>query len=129
MEDLQLNTQPLSRSPRFPQLSVIMQNIPAQGAPPTYYRTNKFTQAFQNIVDSYGVARYREVNPAVLTIMTFPFLFSVMFGDVGHAILMCAFAGFLCIKEKQLAKQVRSSSRHLHHHCQPTQNSYKGCMS
>lgn len=37
--------------------------------------------------------------------MTFPFLFAVMFGDVGHAILMTAFAAFLIKKEVQLAKQ------------------------
>ena len=43
-----------------------------------------------------------QVNPAVLTIMTFPFLFAVMFGDWGHATLMLLFAGFMLWKEKDL---------------------------
>ena len=53
------------------------------------------------------MARYREVNPAVLTLMTFPFLFAVMFGDFGHAIIMIAFAAVLVWKEKELGRQVR----------------------
>ena len=72
--------------------------------PPTYFKTNLFTWAHQQIVDSYGIARYQEINPTVFSIVTFPFLFGVMFGDVGHGILMLLFVSFLLYKEKEFMK-------------------------
>lgn len=74
-------------------------------SPPTYFQTSKVTNSFQEIVHAYGIARYREVNPAVFTIVTFPFLFAVMFGDVGHGLLMLLFAIYLVGNEKSLGKQ------------------------
>ncbi|KAM6422950.1 V-type proton ATPase 116 kDa subunit a 2 [Liasis olivaceus] len=77
-----------------------MNTIPTKETPPTLIRTNKLTSGFQNIVDAYGIGSYREVNPALFTIITFPFLFAVMFGDCGHGFLMFLFAFFLVLYEK-----------------------------
>lgn len=52
----------------------------------------------------YGVANYREMNPAPFSIITFPFLFGVMFGDFGHGFLMTLVALFLIYKAKQYLK-------------------------
>jgi V-type H+-transporting ATPase subunit a len=83
-----------------PSILHVMQNVKEKR--PTYNRSNKFTRSFQNIVDAYGVASYREINPAPYTMVTFPFLFAIMFGDMGHGLIMMLFGIFLIMREKQL---------------------------
>jgi len=63
--------------------------------PPTFFRTNKYTYAFQEFVNTYGVPRYREANPALFTMASFPFLFGVMYGDIGHGSILTMGAIFL----------------------------------
>lgn len=46
---------------------------------------------------------------APYTIITFPFLFAVMFGDFGHGLLMTLFAAWMVWKEKPLAAKKSDS--------------------
>uniref|UniRef100_A0A665SUI5 V-type proton ATPase subunit a n=1 Tax=Echeneis naucrates TaxID=173247 RepID=A0A665SUI5_ECHNA len=80
----------------------ILNRMQTKQTPPTYNKTNKFTSGFQNIVDAYGIGSYREINPAPYTIITFPFLFAVMFGDLGHGVLMTCAALYLVLRESRL---------------------------
>lgn len=55
---------------------------------PTYFKLTPFTSAYQGIVDTYGIPRYKEVNPGLFTLVTFPFLFGVMYGDIFHGMFL-----------------------------------------
>lgn len=63
--------------------------------PPSYFYLNEFTEPFQEITDTYGVPQYKEVNAGMFNLVTFPFLYAVMFGDIGHGGLLLLFGTFL----------------------------------
>ena len=77
--------------------------VPTRETPPTRFRTTPFTAGFHALVEAYGVARYGEVNPAAVAVVTFPFLFAVMFGDAGHGLLLLAAAAALCWLQPRVA--------------------------
>ena len=60
-------------------LTAVLDDLDNNMKPPTYFKLNDFTSPFQMIVNEYGTPRYREINPGLFTIITFPFIFGVMF--------------------------------------------------
>ena len=86
--------------------SAYLEDIPFDegSKPPTLIFTNEFTEAFQEVVNTYGVPRYQEINPGYFTIITFPFLFGVMYGDIGHGLMLLIFAIYLCLYNNSLTK-------------------------
>jgi V-type H+-transporting ATPase subunit a len=81
--------------------------VPSHLSPPTYFETNDFTAPFQLIVNTYGIPRYREVNPGLFAIIFFPFLFGVMFGDIAHGGALFLFSLYM-VKNYQQLKDEKS---------------------
>lgn len=49
---------------------------------------------------------HKEINPAVFAIVTFPLLFGVMFGDVGHGFLWFFIGTVLCLLNRSLKQNL-----------------------
>ena len=75
--------------------------------PPTFIETNTFQYPFQMLNDAYGVPNYNEINAGAFYQM-YPFLFGIMFGDMGHSIfyLLATLCCFIAVKK---AKQSGSN--------------------
>jgi V-type H+-transporting ATPase subunit a len=54
------------------------------------------------VVDTYGIPTYLEANPTVITIVTFPFFFGMMFGDMGHGSIIMLFGMILMLFNDKL---------------------------
>ncbi|MEM4405513.1 MAG: V-type ATPase 116kDa subunit family protein [Candidatus Methanomethylicaceae archaeon] len=71
---------------------------------PVIFKYPKFFKLFESITNLYGVPSYTELNPTPILAITFPVFFGLMFGDLGHG-LMLATLGFIFYKyTKSLSK-------------------------
>jgi V/A-type H+-transporting ATPase subunit I len=61
---------------------------PKTDVPPTLLRPTKLAAPFRVLVDTYGVLPYSDVDPTAFAAVAFVVMFGMMFGDVGHGILL-----------------------------------------
>ncbi|MFP3346186.1 MAG: V-type ATP synthase subunit I [Sulfolobaceae archaeon] len=60
--------------------------------PPTYVELPKSIKPLESVIELYGVPSYWEISPTVFLIITFPFLFGLMFPDFGNALVIFIFS-------------------------------------
>jgi V-type H+-transporting ATPase subunit a len=80
---------------------------------PTLFMTNEVLWPFQEIVNTYGAPRYKEANPALFTVVSFPFLFGVMFGDIMHGLWLTCYSVYLCFANRSNPNTIAGQVGHL----------------
>jgi V-type H+-transporting ATPase subunit a len=86
---------------------VVPETLKKSSKPPTKFKKNELLHQYQKIVDTYGIPRYKEINPAVITSVSFPFLFGLMFGDIAHGFILFLFGLFVFLKGRSIADSLR----------------------
>lgn len=56
--------------------------------PPVKYKNNFFAKPFEYYTEMYGTPNYGEIDPSGFLAITYSLLFGIMFGDVGHGLLL-----------------------------------------
>ena len=55
---------------------------------PTIMKNKWFIRPFETLTKMYGTPAYSEVDPTPFLALTFPLLFGLMFGDIGHGMVL-----------------------------------------
>ncbi len=56
--------------------------------PPTMITNNRFVKPFEELTKLYGLPHYEELDPTPVIAITFPIIFGLMFGDLGHGLVL-----------------------------------------
>ena len=75
-ENIEIETKPISKG----------ENLPI----PTVTDNPNIIKSFQFLISNYGQPGYNELNPTWVMALTFPLVFGIMFGDVGHGFILTA---------------------------------------
>ena len=51
-------------------------------------RNNFLVRPFETVTKMYGVPTYSEIDPTPIIAITFPLLYGIMFGDIGHGLVL-----------------------------------------
>lgn len=68
--------------------AVIRLPRPAWAIPPTRLPEHRGATSFQLLVGTYGTSRYEDLDPTPFAAVSFVLMFGMMFGDLGHGLIL-----------------------------------------
>ncbi len=73
---------------------------------PTLLRNPAFLRPFETIVSTFGFPAYDEIDPTPLVALTFVLMYGMMFGDVGHGLLLALLGGWVWQRSQGMAAAI-----------------------
>ncbi len=67
---------------------------------PTLLVNSRLATLFESLTLEQGVPKYNEIDPTPIVAFVFPLFFGIMFGDLGHGLLLVGFGWFLAKRTK-----------------------------
>ncbi|HIH44405.1 MAG TPA: hypothetical protein HA257_04815 [Candidatus Methanoperedenaceae archaeon] len=81
--------------------AVVSMSAPEFGdAPPTLLSNPVYMRPFEYLVKKYGLPSYYEIDPTCVIFVSFPLIFGMMYGDIGHGIVLLALSMLVYFIEK-----------------------------
>ncbi len=80
--------------------SVLLETVPTRETPPTKLNNPRPIRPFEFLVKALSLPNYHELDPTILTFISFPIFFGMILGDIGYGLAMVAIAMFMRSKFK-----------------------------
>ncbi len=74
---------------------VLFENVDVECVPPTLLRNPAFIRPFEMLTKMYGVPRGDEIDPTPIIAILFLFFYGMMFGDIGHGLVIAILSWLL----------------------------------
>jgi V/A-type H+-transporting ATPase subunit I len=78
------------------------------GYVPVSLKNPPLIRLFQGLVTTYGYPSYAELDPTPLIALTFPLIFGLMFGDIGHGLVLALLGLLLASRRVQALRGLAS---------------------
>ena len=73
----------------------------ARAKAPTLLRNPPFFRPFERFVTAFGYPAYNELDPTPVLALSFLVMYGMMFGDIGHGLLLAAAGAWLYLRRKR----------------------------